>query len=250
MKHIIIWCTVLALQGLPALAQQLPGGTSSDPLWQQATAGNALDLRVFGRQARNEERFRQLVERFESADTTLSFTDFLILYYGSAYRDEYNGGYEHAADRRSREQEPVEAYRLCAEALERHPASPALLSRTLALAERADRPREELDRLDWRRKMLLWTIEALGNGTQESPFIVMSVADEYEILHHRQGVDRIVSQKLVDNPDGTPCDRLEVSTTEQAPTQIKEFWFDVSYPLATLTNPHHWTERLNGEEKR
>lgn len=64
-----------------------------DPVWQEALADGTLDMRVFGRYARDERRYRTLAERFERADTTLRGSDLFILYYGHAYRNAYDGGY-------------------------------------------------------------------------------------------------------------------------------------------------------------
>ena len=112
----ILWGLLLALGcSLPGKAQQpavadscrmqadeqagtsaLAAPTADDPfaqdsVWQEATAGEGLDFMVFGRHARDDRYYGQLAERFEKADTTLFGSDFLVLYYGYAYRDEYDG---------------------------------------------------------------------------------------------------------------------------------------------------------------
>ena len=114
----ILWGLLLALGcSLPGKAQQpavadscrmqadeqagtsaMAAPTADDPfaqdsVWQEATAGEGLDFMVFGRHARDDRYYGQLAERFEKADTTLFGSDFLVLYYGYAYRDEYDGGY-------------------------------------------------------------------------------------------------------------------------------------------------------------
>lgn len=248
MKQFLIWCLALTLQASASSAQELSAQSVSDPLWQQATAGGALDLRVFGRAARDVRNYDNLASRFEAADTTLVLGDLLTLYYGAAYRDGYDGGYDRAVSRREKERDPERAYRRCTEALALHPASPGILGDAIDLAERTQRPKEEIERLQWRRRMLLWAIYALGDGSQEHPYIVMAVSDEYQMMYHLLGVGRVVDQSLVRSADATPCDRIKIDGCDTALFNGTEIWFDVSYPIVMLSRPKHWAKRLEAEK--
>lgn len=247
MKRILLYSLACVLQALTASAQELPATAASDPLWQQATAAGALDLRVFGRAARDQRHYDALTARFEAADTTLVLGDLLTLYYGAAYRDSYDGGYDHAVSRREKERDPERAYRRCTEALAIHPASPGILGDAIDLAERIQRPKEEIDKLRWRRRMLLWAIYALGDGSQEHPYIVMAVTDEYQMMYHLLGVGRVLNQSLVRSADATPCDRIKIEGCDTALFDGTEIWFDVSYPIVMLSRPKHWAKRIEAE---
>lgn len=146
----ILWGLLLALGcSLPGKAQQpaaadscrmqadeqagtsaMAAPTADDPfaqdsVWQEATAGEGLDFMVFGRHARDDRYYGQLAERFEKADTTLFGSDFLVLYYGYAYRDEYDGGYGRDPwNEATKEKRYAEAYDALNSALKKAPATP------------------------------------------------------------------------------------------------------------------------------
>ena len=88
---------------------------------------DGLDFMVFGRHARDDRYYGQLAERFEKADTTLFGSDFLVLYYGYAYRDEYDGGYGRDPwNEATKEKRYAEAYDALNSALKKAPAPRAV----------------------------------------------------------------------------------------------------------------------------
>ena len=187
----ILWGLLLALGcSLPGKAQQpaaadscrmqadeqadtsaMAAPTADDPfaqdsVWQEATAGEGLDFMVFGRHARDDRYYGQLAERFEKADTTLFGSDFLVLYYGYAYRDEYDGGYGRDPwNEATKEKRYEEAYDALNSALKKAPATPHALSDALWIARELGRPDEEVQRLEWRLYALLTWISLLGDGS-------------------------------------------------------------------------------------
>lgn len=269
----ILWGLLLALGcSLPGKAQQpavadscrmqadeqagtsaLAAPTADDPfaqdsVWQEATAGEGLDFMVFGRHARDDRYYGQLAERFEKADTTLFGSDFLVLYYGYAYRDEYDGGYGRDPwNEATKEKRYAEAYDALNSALKKAPATPHALSDALWIARELGRPDEEVQRLEWRLYALLTWISLLGDGSEQYPAVVVNVRDEYTLMYDYMGVRQVLGQQLIRKDDGIPYDKIDIEPLDTPDSKISEVWFDVSYPFTMLASPGHWAKKLTGE---
>lgn len=231
-----------------------PDGSSErrfdrDSVWREATAGGTPDMRVFGRYARDERRYRALVERFERADTTLYGSDFFILYYGHAYRDAYDGGHRTTPWLESlQKKQYAKAYAQVLKALRQAPATPYLLNDAARIARALGRPGDEIANLLWRRDMLLIWISALGDGTAERPFVVVNIQDEYTLAYGLLKVREIRSQTF--EPRGTTlCDRFEIEPADNGLFPGSEIRFDCTYPFAMRTEPHKWAEELRDETR-
>ncbi len=218
-----------------------------DPVWQEALADGTLDMRVFGRYARDERRYRTLAERFERADTTLRGSDLFILYYGHAYRNAYDGGYAAQPWRESMAKKQYDkAYAQVRKALRQAPATPHLLNDAIRIARALGRPDEEIRNLAWRRNILLIWICASGDGTAERPFVVVNTQDEYTLAHGLLRVREVRSQ--TPEPRGTTfCDRLEIEPVDNELFSGSEIWFDCTYPLPMPAEPHKWAKELRDE---
>lgn len=59
MKRILSRCTASVFPGLCAYGQGQPEETALDSVWEQAVAGNSLDLRLFGCYAPNKYIVKQ-----------------------------------------------------------------------------------------------------------------------------------------------------------------------------------------------
>lgn len=221
-----------------------------DTVWQEAVEKEGFDFRVLGRYARDDAYYGRLTERFERADTTLFGSDFLVLYYGYAYRDEYDGGYGTGPWKQSiREEKYDEAYAMIVGALKKAPATPHLLSEALQLALATNRPEEEIRSLQWRLGALLGWMSMLGNGTRELPIPVVNVIDEYTYMYDMLGIARLKGQELVKNDHNVMCDRMEVVPAENAYFTGSEIWFDITFPITALESPRHWAKKLAKKEK-
>lgn len=221
-----------------------------DTVWQEATRDEGFDFRVLGRYARDDEYYGRLAERFERADTTLFGSDFLVLYYGYAYRDEYTGGYSIGPwKERIQEEKYDEAYAMIVGALKQAPATPHLLSEALQIALATNRPEEEVWSLQWRLGALLGWMSMLGNGSRELPIPVVNVSDEYTYMYALLGIAKVKEQTLVKNDHNVMCDRMEVVPSENAYFTGTEIWFDVTFPIIMMESPRHWAKKLTKKGK-
>lgn len=221
-----------------------------DAVWKEAYIDDALDFSVFGRYARNDEYYGSLVNRFEQADTTLYASDFFILYYGFAYRDEYTGGYNiNPWDDVIKEKRYTEAYDMVRNALKIEPATPNYLSDALELAYVLERPTEEIYNLEWRLYALLSWIYALKDGSKDSPLIVTSVEDEYTFIYYFLGAERITGQALsADEENKLYYDRIDILPVKNDYFEGSEVWFDITFSYTMLNSPRHWASLLIDEE--
>ena len=194
-----------------------------------------IDYDAMGAEARDDERFAALAERFIAVDPALVVEDLQVLYYGRAYRDDYTG------DRRTFTlvEEAMQAgqydraYQLCLDLQRRIPASPRLLNLLYISASKKSIPaaEPELTALADRYRFVLDVISFSGNGTMLSPYVVTSVADEYELLFNKLGITAVVMQQLTRLEDGTMCDIMTVSEGEGSDSENDEVWFDIDMPF-------------------
>lgn len=193
-----------------------------------------IDYQAMGDEARDDERFAALAERFIAADETLGVEDVQVLYYGRAFRDDYTGGYATFVPVYESMQAGMydRAYAQCLELQRSDPASPRLLrlmyeaasKRTMTTFDR------ELAALERRYGFVLSVISYSGNGTMLAPYIVTSIEDEYELLYNKLGVTELVMQQAVVMDDGTRCDIMTVGEGEGSDSENDEVWFDISMP--------------------
>lgn len=219
--------------GTVGQSDSLKNPAAVDSVWLEATAKDALNFRVFGRYARDDARFEELKRRFEAADTTLLPSDLYTLYYGSAYRSDYTGGYDASIGRKEMEEDPQGGYDLCREKLQLYPTSLRLLASLYMLARTLGHDEEELDRIWWRYMAILQAISFTGDGSKEYPYVVIQVSDEYEVVYNLLDVKSVAGQELRWQ-EKVPFDVLQVVPETDAGFQGREVWFDIYYPLGTL----------------
>lgn len=247
MKKLLFLCIALLLACGRLSAQQErqeSPALAADSVWQEATRSGALDFRVLGRRARNDEVFHALRARFEAADSLLLYSDYLTLYYGYPYRDDYTG-YDSLPD--CMESNPEQAYAECLDALARNPASPQFLWAAIVLADRLDRPEEEIGNYVSRLHTILNIIYSLGNGTEAAPFIVTCIPDEYLLMYELLGVEKVNVQQLVFSGDEAR-DRIEIEACDTPRFRGTEVWFDITFSYPILVEPQKWAKRLAAEE--
>ena len=167
----------------------------------------AIDLKALEVDVKmHPQRFRELLSRFENADTTLTPAELATIYFGYSFTPDYDPGesfteIEHAYGTGNYQ----EAWQLCTEALRFNPVS--LNLNVLAYAT-ADHLRQtgtygqELLRFGTRSDQIATTILESGRGTMAaSPFIVISGADMERVLKNVLGIERIIDRTKVGDVD-------------------------------------------------
>ena len=172
-----------------------------------AVTGWAVDLNEIEVDVKmHPGKFRELLERFEQADTTLTPSELATVYFGYSYTPDYDPSetfplVESAYD--SGDYELTETLGL--EAMELNPVSLDL--NVLALAA-ADHMRDKgtygpkILKYGIRCDLIATAILESGSGTTaSSPFYVISSADMSRILRNVLGIDRIVDRTKVGDVD-------------------------------------------------
>ena len=147
------------------------------------------------------ERYRQLLDRFEKADTTLTVPQLATVYFGYSFTPDYVAGESfvnvqvagHGAEE------------LAAEALKLNPVSLELSVLALAasdhLRSKGSYGKKILD-YGTRCDLIATAILESGRGTSAaSPFHVIAWSDVSRILRNVLGVERIVDRTKVGNID-------------------------------------------------
>lgn len=150
----------------------------------------------------NPDRYRQLMERFENADTTLTNDELSFLYYGAALTPAYAPDAKYSDITRALEEKNYEqAYVLADKALQQDPMSLELNILALEASEKgADDAAHHLRtaRLGFRCDMIANTILESGRGTHvHSPFVVTSEADMLRIMRNVLGVSHLIDRATV-----------------------------------------------------
>lgn len=235
-----VWCADVAAQESVASPERVDAASAEDltagyRFVRISDAGELyIDYRAMGDEARDDERFEALAERFMAADDALSVEDVQVLYYGRAFRDDYTGGYTTFIPVYESMQAGMydRAYAQCLELQRRDPASPRLLRLMYEAASKRNITAfdSELAALERRYGFVLNVISYSGNGTMLAPYIVTSIEDEYELLYNKLGITELVMQQVVVMDDGTRCDIMTVGEGEGSDSENDEVWFDISMP--------------------
>lgn len=146
------------------------------------------------------EAFRELTGRFVACDTTLTLDEMATVYYGNSYVNSHelaNLDLEPIQEM-AQEGKYREAFDALLERLEDHPVSLYLL---MSLNNLADAVEEDSYPFYWKAQNLLNIISYSGVGNKtDSPFEVICINDEYQLLLQIFGMTEFVSQSLVDGP--------------------------------------------------
>ena len=152
------------------------------------------------------ERYRQLLERFEKADTTLTGPQLATVYYGYSFTPDYVAGESFANVQDAYDSgDYARAEELAAEALKLNPVSLELSVLALAasdhLRSRGSYGQKILD-YGTRCDLIATAILESGRGTSAaSPFHVIAWTDVSRILRNVLGVERIVDRTKVGTID-------------------------------------------------
>ena len=150
--------------------------------------------------------FQQLVDRFAACDTTLTREEISKVYYGSAYKKDYNlvsstsSGVQELVEE-GKIQEAVEALQA---RLRDYPVSLFLIVSIFNLSEDP----AVLEPVVWKAQNLLAVIDNSGLGTLESPMHVICVNDEYQTLRQVCDMQEFVSQAVIQDAPLAPLDKM------------------------------------------
>lgn len=159
---------------------------------------NALEVEM----RMNPDRYRQLLERFENADTTLTNDELTMLYYGAALTPAYAPDTKYdeitsAIEQKNYEQASV----LADQALKEYPMSLKLNILALEASEKGSNDSAHhlrTARLGYRCDMIANTILESGRGTAaHDPFFVTSEADMMSIMRNVMAVENLLGRTTV-----------------------------------------------------
>lgn len=193
-------------------------------LWIAALGCGAVDLTALEVEVKlHPQTYRSLLDRFLSADTTLTPEDLATVYYGYSCSPDYDPRYSYADIHAACDSGLyAEAERMALEALEVNPVS---LDLNVALLTAAEKLRQEGGRgrmlLDYGIKcdQVATAILLSGHGTSaRSPFVVIYSSDIDRILRNVLGVEKVIDRTKVG-----PVDAIKVKFPGQDRTHILYF---------------------------
>lgn len=193
MKLKIVFIALLSLLGF--------AGADAQSLDRINIDINQVDVNV----TRNQEHYRDLMNRFVKADTTLRIDELATIYYGFPYTYDYN--YDPTADYTEiialcDSMDYARALPMVREELKRNPVSLKLLSEAVACCAFSEKSEDLMAAQDYQNRldMLVTTIMATGKGFKEKkPFHVISSADAKTIMTYALGVEEDKWQTAIDN---------------------------------------------------
>ena len=157
------------------------------------------------------EDFQRLVTRFEACDTTLTREDVSNLYYGFAYKKDYNlvSSINESIQKLLEEDKVQEAIDALQAKLKEYPVSLYLLVSIFNLTKDP----AVIDTVAWKAQNLLIIINNSGRGTVDSPLQVICVNDEYLYLGQVERMQGVKSQVLVEEGPLAPLDQMTFVNT-------------------------------------
>lgn len=176
-----------------------------------------------------------LLERFQSFDTTLSFEDYNMIYYGNVFTEMYNPYAKSESEKTFidlyKKEKYDEAIQYGLSSLKENPVNLTVLFKLLVIYHHKN-DMEKANAYAMLYYNLLGVIYLSGDGkSPETAMVVVNVSDEYEIIAELQL--RNTSQALVGNCDLMTFD-TKAQKVEKGQKKIKKLYFNVSKPLDYL----------------
>ncbi len=133
--------------------------------------------------------YKQLVTKLQQSDSTLQRSDFLSLYYGSTAQASYNLNLIDSLEQRIKEQnllqEFIVAYELADTLLAFHPVSiTAYFEKSFSCYALKRIDEESINKQKYR--LFIKCVLSSGDGSIETPFIVVSYNDAIEVIKYLQ----------------------------------------------------------------
>ncbi len=136
-----------------------------------------------------KSHYRELTEKLNQSDSTLQRDDFLSLYYGSVYQTSYQldliDSLEQGIKEHNLLQEFILAYELADTLLAFHPVSiTAYFEKSFSCYALKRLDEESINKQKYR--LFIKCVLSSGNGSLETPFVVVSYNDAIEVLKYLQ----------------------------------------------------------------
>jgi hypothetical protein len=148
---------------------------------------DSISLSSSSSEGRNH--YKQLVVKLQQSDSTLQRADFLYLYYGSVAQPSYNLNLIDSLEQRIKEQnllqEFIVAYELADSLLAFHPVSiTAYFEKSFSCYALKRIDEESINKQKYR--LFIKCVLGSGNGSSETPFVVVSYNDAIEVIKYLQ----------------------------------------------------------------
>lgn len=178
----------------------------------------------------NNDSYEILFDRFKANDTTLALDDYVVLYYGQAYRQNYKPNERHDSVRAlntylNKNRASIDFHKVLGYTKQILTDLPFNIEQIYITGIAYDRLGVQDSSKIWLYKYnkLIQTIMSSGDGkTIKTAFVVTKISDEYSILN-ALGL-QFKKQELV-NRKQRSCDLISVAENEYG---INELYFDVS----------------------
>jgi len=133
--------------------------------------------------------YRELTQKLRQSDSTLQRSDFLSLYYGSVYQPGYQLDLIDSLELRIKEhnllQEFIQAYELADTLLAFHPVSiTAYFEKSFSCYALKRTDEESVNKQKY--KLFIKCVLSSGDGSSQTPFVVVSYNDAIEVLKYLQ----------------------------------------------------------------
>ncbi len=189
-----------------------------------------VDYNAIGKYVKkNSEAYLKLTERFEANDSLLTNDDYALLYYGYSFTPKYRGSMDrwNVLDTLYSKKKMDMMYDKAKEFRQNNPVSLKLLLYLIKVTSTLQK-KAELQSYIEKYKNLVAAILSSGDGkTEQTPFYVICINDEYQLLQNVFDVKKINSQSLING-----CDLMKF---ENSPYYNgTEIYFNISRSLDHL----------------
>lgn len=170
-------------------------------------------------------RYKQLVAKLQQSDSTLQRSDFLSLYYGSVAQPFYKLDLIDSLEQRIKEQnllqEFIVAYELADSLLAFHPVSiTAYFEKSFSCYALKRIDEESVSKQKYR--IFIKCVLSSGNGSSETPFVVVSYNDAIEVIKYLQ-----IKYKTIEEADNN----MLVAVLNKKRQGSDKLYFRIPLPL-------------------
>ena len=174
--------------------------------------------------------YKELIDRFKKADSTLIADEFKVLYYGQCFQENYKpyGGDGKDFDKFKEHYEKEDykkALPFVIKILDEDPIDLKMMFKALVCYHILN-DQENKAAMQMRYESILYTLFLSGDGkTRETAFVVMRVSDEYEAMSNMQ----------VENSSQSLSGDCDVMTLKKNDYGLESLYFNISKPFSSLS---------------
>jgi tetratricopeptide (TPR) repeat protein len=179
--------------------------------------------------------YEDLLDRFKIFDSTLTFTDFQYIYYGSVFQPTYSPYYPTKAEEIFYQLYQLKDYRQALiygkQAFEQNPVNTTLIFHLSIIHLALNNKKKSLQYANLYYHLLDVILNSGDGKSAETAYVVTRIGDEYEII--AQNNLQIKRQKLVGHTDIITFYKKAQKHREE---KIKILYFDVTFPIKHISN--------------